>query len=275
MKSAILSLVVALFVLGQTDAAVIVWQDEGARTIFRANSDGTDVVDIISMEYGGTGLAVDFTHEKVYWTNATEGHFIQRADLDGSNIEDLVTTGLGTPEGIALDVAGGKMYWADQGPAKISRANLDGTDLEVLATLHPTPGSPSPRGLAVDGINGKIYWCSQGYGTIQRADLDGSNIEDLVTIAGWNGPDGIALDIEAGKMYWTGLNEILKIQRANLDGSDVEDLVTTGLVIPRGIDVGTVVPEPSILTLLAVGAVGLLSCVRRKRTILESARSDS
>lgn len=49
-------------------------------------------------------------------------------------------------------------------------------------------------------------------------------------------------------MYWTGLNEVLKIQRANLDGTGVEDVITTDLVIPRGIDVGNVanvVPAPS------------------------------
>ena len=35
---------------------------------------------------------------------------IQRATLDGSNIEDLVT-GLDYPASIALDIAGGHMYW--------------------------------------------------------------------------------------------------------------------------------------------------------------------
>ena len=77
---------------------------------------------------------------------------------------------------------------------------------------------------------------------------------------GWNGPEDIALDIAAGKMYWTGQTEILKIQRANLDGSGVEDLVTTGLGIPRSIDLGIrgTVPEPASVavwgTLLVLGA---------------------
>ena len=33
---------------------------------------------------------------------------IQRANLDGSNVEDLVTTGLSDPFDIALDVGNGK-----------------------------------------------------------------------------------------------------------------------------------------------------------------------
>ena len=38
---------------------------------------------------------------------------IHRANLDGSNVEDLITSGLVAPDGLALDVIGGKMYWAD------------------------------------------------------------------------------------------------------------------------------------------------------------------
>ena len=36
------------------------------------------------------------------------------SNLDGSEIEDLVTTGLDLPRGLALDAAGGKLYWSGQ-----------------------------------------------------------------------------------------------------------------------------------------------------------------
>ena len=49
---------------------------------------------------------------KMYWTDLATAK-IQRADLDGANVEDLVTTGLGAPGGIALDLASGKMYPVD------------------------------------------------------------------------------------------------------------------------------------------------------------------
>ena len=52
--------------------------------------------------------------QKMYWTDFGTDK-IQRANLDGSNVEDLVTTGLSGPRGIALDLANGKMYWADAG----------------------------------------------------------------------------------------------------------------------------------------------------------------
>ncbi len=48
---------------------------------------------------------------KMYWTEAN-GIIarIQRADLDGTDAEGLVITGLVSPSGIALDPAAGKKY---------------------------------------------------------------------------------------------------------------------------------------------------------------------
>ncbi len=168
----------------------------------------------------------------LFWTGALE---IQRANLDGSNIEDLATRtqGLEGPWGLALDVAGGKMYWTDSQTAKIQRANLDGSNIEDLATR--TQGLETPRGIALDVEGGKMYWTDQSTAKIQRANLDGSNIEDLVVTRGAQ-PYNIALDVADGKMYWTNVSTD-KIQRANLDGSNIEDLATRtqGLETPRGI----------------------------------------
>ena len=162
---------------------------------------------------------------KMYWADSVTDK-IQRANLDGSNIEDLVTTGLSDPDGIALDVAGGKIYWTDTLTDKIQRANLDGSNIEDLVTEVKRPPS-----IALDVNGGKMYWTDWEVNKIQRANLDGSNVEDLVT-TGLGNPDGIALDLSDGKMYWTDW-EANKIQRADLDGSNIEDLVTTGLGDPN------------------------------------------
>ena len=173
----------------------------------------------------GIALDVAVAAGKMYWTDYGTDK-IQRANLDGSSIEDLVT-GLTLPYGIALDVAGDKMYWSDGGTYKIQRANMsDGSSVEDLVTT-----GTGPHGVALDVAAGKMYWTDFVACKIQRANLDGSSIEDLVT--GLTLPFGIALDVATGKMY---LSCIEKIQRANMsDGSSVEDLVTTGLIEPHGI----------------------------------------
>ncbi len=164
---------------------------------------------------------------KIYWTDWNAGK-IQRSNLDGSGVEDLVS-GLIWPSGIALDVGSGKIYWSnllDPGPSKIQRSNLDGSGVEDLVT-----GLNWPSSIALDVGSGKIYWTDTGPSKIQRSNLDGSGVEDLVT--GLNWPGNIALDVGAKKMYWSD-SEAGKVQRSNLDGTNVEDLVT-GLRGPFGI----------------------------------------
>ena len=164
------------------------------------------------------GIALDVANGKMYWTDDSADR-IQRANLDGSDIENLITQGLDDPYGIALDVAGGKMYWADEGENEILRANLDGSNIQILVSR----GLDDPHGIALDVANGKMYWTDDSADRIQRANLDGSNIENLIT-QGLSDPYGIALDVANGKMYWAdeGTN---RIQRANLDGSLIETLV--------------------------------------------------
>ena len=177
---------------------------------------------------------------------------IQRSNLDGSGVQDLIT-GLDAPGGIALDVAGGKMYWTDAGDTdKIQRSNLDGSRVEDLVTS----GLDEPEGLALDVGGGKMYWADGGWsgdrarGKIQRSNLDGSGVEDLVTTGFWH-PEGLALDVADGKMYWT--HSRAKIQRSNLDGSGVEDLFTR-LGWPLGIALGFVPVDVEAGTDLAVEA---------------------
>jgi sugar lactone lactonase YvrE len=162
---------------------------------------------------------------RMYWADAGAGKF-QRANLDGTSVEDLIT-GLGNPQGIALDLAGGKMYLTGGGTGKIQRANLDGTGVEHLVTVVV------PIRIALDLAGGKMYWTDHGTGKIQRANLDGTGVDDLVT--GVSDSHGLALDLAGGKMYWTERPGLARVRRANLDGTGVEALVTTGLSDPRGL----------------------------------------
>ena len=166
---------------------------------------------------------------RIYWTGFDIQ--LQRANVDGSNIENLVST-VAFPVGIALDLGGGKIYWTDVGTtdwgtSKIQRANLDGSNIETLVSELDNPG-----GIALDVEKGKVYWTDRGTDKIQRANLDGSNIETLIT--GLDHPRSIALDGDGDKIYWTDVSSD-KIQRANLDGSNVETLVVTEVGIPNGL----------------------------------------
>ena len=175
------------------------------------------------------GGIVDLQAPPIFWTDQGTDK-IQRMDLDGTSTEDLITIERGILGGIALDVAGGKMYWTDWGfLGGIQCANLDGSNAQTLVNTDDDPSD-----IALDVAKGKMYWTvgaigADGQGKIQRANLDGTNVETLVSGLIKN-PDYITLDVTEGKMYWSmagyaGDTNESKIQRANLDGTNVEDVI--------------------------------------------------
>ena len=109
------------------------------------------------------------------------------------------------------------MYWADTAQASIRRANLDGSNMEIL---WAEAGAGALR-LVLDTAAGKMYWTSMAQDKIRRANLDGTQSEIL-----WAGgtPGALALDLRAGKMYWSDLDQGL-IRRADLDGTNLEVVV--------------------------------------------------
>ena len=181
---------------------------------------------------GPTSIAVDVTGDKMYWVDKWTDA-IRRSNLDGTNVEDLLTE-VATPEDIALDLVADKMYWTEQGTDAIRRADLDGSNAEILVQVE------DPQSIALDVARGKMYWTAReaspfsDAGIIQRADLDGENVATLLT--GLHKPENIALDLVAGAMYWMDRG----ILRANLDGSNLE------IVVPR-------LARPVDLALDAVG----------------------
>jgi len=103
---------------------------------------------------------------KMYWADVSLAS-IKRANLDGSSIEDLITTGLGFPSGLALDLASGKMYWLDTGPNKIQRANLDGSGVQDLVTT----GLSGPRGIALWSCPGSVDGQALGFVDLRSGSL--------------------------------------------------------------------------------------------------------
>lgn len=174
---------------------------------------------------GTPGVATGFvavTRDAVYWGGSEAylgGPGVRRANLDGSGAQLLV--GSWMPEGVAVDEADGKVYWAEAAQHAIRRANLDGSSAEELASGLGCCSIASPMGVALDLTHGKLYWASMAYHTIQRSNLDGTNVETLVTVPGW--PSGIALDPVDAKLYW--VEQGGAIWRSNLDGTQVQPVL--------------------------------------------------
>ena len=106
----------------------------GATSIRRADLNGQNIETLVdSLILQPDDIALNLRDNKIFWTEHLNSGRICCANLDGSDIHDVVT-GLKWPCGLALDVEGDKIYWIEREPGKIKRANLDGTDIEELYT---------------------------------------------------------------------------------------------------------------------------------------------
>lgn len=161
----------------------------------------------------------------VLWTSDV-GDAVRYARRDGSGFTNFAS-GVNRPMGLAIDEAGGRLYWAERDLDRIVYANLDGSG--APQTLIQAAAGSGLRGVALDLLAGKVYWAANDLNKIQWANLDGTGIEDLpghtyvlnevtqlfeaveaVEVV------GLVVDAAGGRLYWTTAQEIW---RSNLDGT--------------------------------------------------------
>jgi DNA-binding beta-propeller fold protein YncE len=218
-------------------------------SILRSDLDGRHMTTIVAP--GGTftpkQLQLDKKNRKLYWSDR-EGMRVMRANLDGSAVETLVDTSFGDARpgadarkwcvGIAVDAAGGKVYWTQKGGDKagegrIFRANVDippgqtagnRKDIELLFDKLP-----EPIDLDLDVRNRMLYWTDRGDpprgNTVNRASMDpvpGGQVPEILFSHLMEGI-GLALDLQGGRMFMTDLGG--SVYSANLDGSGRKTLL--------------------------------------------------
>lgn len=195
--------------------------------VLTANPDGSNIKTIINEGRKlPDGIVVDVAGGHIYWTNmgnpSRNDGSIDRADLDGENITNIVPAGSTfTAKQLQLDAKNRKLYWCDREGMRVMRCNLDGSKIETLVDSSggdPRPGADQKKwcvGIALDVEGGKFYWTQKGNdnageGRIFRAGLDTpkgqtpANRQDIEVLYD-NLPEPIDLDLDLGNrtMYWT------------------------------------------------------------------------
>jgi PKD repeat protein len=196
--------------------------------IWSVNLDGTELTPIVTGLVEPYGIALDVAAGKIYWVDEAdandEGH-VSRADLDGSNKENIVTMAGAQFRAVALDLKNSKMYFYEVYNEDLYRSDLDG------GNATPILSGVYGYAILVDTEHDKIYFDEQNDAQLKRANLDGSNVE----IVDDNGTRiyGMAIDSEKDKLYWSG-RDSGTIEEADLDGANQVTL-KSGLASPRGI----------------------------------------
>uniref|UniRef100_A0AAY4EED2 EGF-like domain-containing protein n=1 Tax=Denticeps clupeoides TaxID=299321 RepID=A0AAY4EED2_9TELE len=203
------------------------------RLVDAAHVKGNATVVVSGLE---DAAAVDYVHAQglVYWSDVSE-EAIKRTFFNqsgASGVQTTVVSGLASPDGLACDWLGNKLYWTDSETNRIEVAELDGSLRKVLFWQD----LDQPRAISLDPGRGYMYWTDWGeIPKIERAGMDGTCREIIIdNDIYW--PNGLTLDYDEQKLYWADA-KFNFIHRSNLDGSSRE-------VVVRG-----ELPHPFALTL--------------------------
>lgn len=201
------------------------------------SSTSRDYTDIVTGQKGIVALDYDYYNNYVYWTDVRDEKICRaRIPSRGSDPAgcEVVVSDVHTPDGIAIDWVGNKMYWTDGGYNMIEVAELDGSH---RLTLFDS-GLDEPRAIVVDPLYGFLYWTDWGDNPrIERAGMDGDPNTRSTVISGqlaW--PNGLAIDYTLQRIYWADAR-LKKIESSKYDGSDRRVIATIMPHHPFGLGV--------------------------------------
>lgn len=180
------------------------------------------------------------TYERLFYLVCSSGRTMSVAP-DGTDPVVLVDEGCGLPDGIAVDVDAGHLYWTNMGNPKsddgeIVRCNLDGSE---LTRIIPPGVTFTPKQIQIEPVSRMLYWSDREGMRVMRCNLDGSGVETLVDTSQGDvrpGPDptrwcvGMAVDPVGGHIYWTqkggdnaGQGRILRVPIQMAPGETASD----------------------------------------------------
>ena len=177
-------------------------------TIGRVSVNSPETEDHLLPIHGISGLSsLDFDMSdggRIYWSDLSDKKkapkSISRAFLNGTNVEVIIEFGLESPDSIAVDWIAKNIYWCDSVLKRIQVSKSDGISRRVI--LWDNIGTPIR--IALDPTAGNIYWSTSGESpVVERAALDGSQREVFIDGQGLGKPNGLAIDYNLRRLYWT------------------------------------------------------------------------
>lgn len=185
----------------------VYWTDARSGTVESVDRDGNRERLVEGLR-SPRAVLVDPLNRKLFYADpakrGSDAHAqVEQSDLDGSNRTAVYrTNNTFAVEGLALDSALGRLYFAQNGlasgPGEIWTARVEPP---FEATRFVTENLVDPRDLAVDAVTHRIYWADSGTHSISSIDRDGADRVELVS--GLPAPYGVAIDPVRRRIYWT------------------------------------------------------------------------
>lgn len=222
------------------------------------NLDGSGKITIGNSS--STDLEIDSVHGRLYYVPFSGTTADVRAmNLDGTG-DVFIMSAPGVVQGLALDVAAGKLYASTDNPASpIREAALDGSGQIAFRNLVASVGAYD---VEVDVVGGQLFWTNNNAGNgVFSARLDGTGNVTTVLPGAGVGPNGLHFDAVEQKLYaFSGFNGSFDIIRSDPNGANLQTFLPG---VPFGNYLETVhVPEPSSIALGLLAVVGLVASRR-------------
>ncbi|XP_050296892.1 low-density lipoprotein receptor-related protein 4 [Anthonomus grandis grandis] len=178
-------------------------------------------------------ISLDYHYEKqlIFYSDVSTDK-IKSAAVNGTDVSTIVSSGLDSPGGLAVDWIHDLLYWTDSGTKRVEVSKLDGSNRAVIVANE----LDKPRAIAIHPDEAFVFWSDWGPNPkIERAEMDGSGRKSIVTESiFW--PNGLTIDYTLNQIYWADAKHNV-IECSLLDGSKRKKVITKGLPHPFAITI--------------------------------------